>query len=142
MTRIASSPFDMWRDICRTNAGPIRDTIDRYLESLGELRKRVGDEDLEGDFEHANSVRSRIPVDSKGFLHPLHEILLVVKDRPGIIAGMAAALTEADINIDDIEVLKVREGEGGTIRMGFDTRETAERAISILQAVGYRARIR
>ena len=55
---------------------------------------------------------------------------------------MATALAEDDINIDDIEVLKVREGEGGTIRMGFDTRETAERAISILQASGYRARMR
>ena len=27
------------------------------------------------------------------------------------------------INIQDIEVLKVREGEGGTIRMGFDTQK-------------------
>ncbi len=142
MTRIASSPYEMWRDICRTNAEPIREMIDRYIEALCALREKVDDDGLAEDFAFANRIRSGIPKDSKGFLHPLHEILLVVEDQPGVIAKVANLLAEADINIDDIEVLKVREGEGGTIRMGFDTREIAERVVEILEGAGYRVRMR
>jgi prephenate dehydrogenase len=102
----------------------------------------VEDDALAQHFEFANRVRGSIPRDSKGFLHPLHEVLLMVEDRPGVLAGVTALLGEADININDIEVLKVREGEGGTIRMGFDTQEIAERAIGILTDAGYKVRMR
>ena len=40
LTRIASSPFAMWQDICQTNAGPIREMIDAYLDALcGDTRE-------------------------------------------------------------------------------------------------------
>jgi prephenate dehydrogenase len=142
LTRIASSPYEMWRDICRTNAGPIQEMIDLYLEALGHIRTRIDQDALADDFTYANTVRGEIPKDSKGFLHPLHEILLLVADQPGVIAGSAGVLAEAGINIQDIEVLKVREGEGGTIRMGFDTRGNAERAVVLLDGAGYEVRIR
>ena len=116
--------------------------IDRYLKALCTLREKVDKDRLAEDFAFANRVRSGIPKDSKGFLHPLHEILLVVEDQPGVIAKVANLLAEADINIDDIEVLKVREGEGGTIRMGFDTREIAKRVVEILEGAEYRVRMR
>ena len=142
LTRIASSPYGTWRDICRTNAGPIREMIDLYVEALSAVRDKVGREELSADFEYANRVRADIPKDSKGFLHPLHEILLFVEDRPGVIAGMATALAAEEINIEDIEVLKVREGEGGTIRMGFGTPAAAKRALSVLDGAGYKVRAR
>ena len=142
LTRIASSPYEMWRDICRTNATPIRDMIDLYLEALHAIRDRIDRDELATDFDNANRVRSAIPKDSKGFLHPLHEILLFVEDRPGIIAEVASLLAGETINIQDIEVLKVREGEGGTIRLGFGARAAAIRALAILEAGEYKARIR
>ena len=142
LTRVASSPYEMWRDICKTNAGPIREMIDLYLAGLGDLRDRVDADELAGNFRYANEIRGSIPKDSKGFLHSLHEILLIAEDRPGVIAGVAGALSSAGINIVDIEVLKVREREGGTIRVGFDTRETAERALAILDRAGYQVRRR
>ena len=113
MTRIASSPFAMWRDICQTNAGPIREMIDAYLDALVAIREKVDREALSDDFDYANRIRGEIPKDSKGFLHPLHEILLVAEDKPGVIADVASRLSAEGINIEDIEVLKVREGEGG-----------------------------
>lgn len=142
LTRIASSPYSMWRDICRTNEVPIRDLIDIYVDSLKGLADTLNDDVLEKHFDEANETRARIPKDAKGFLHPLHEILLLVEDRPGILAGVTRALFDANINIDDIELLKIREGEGGTIRLGFDTQETAGRVIDILTEAGYRVRLR
>ena len=37
-TRLASSPADVWRDICVTNADEIRDALDLFIERLSELR--------------------------------------------------------------------------------------------------------
>lgn len=142
LTRIASSPFAMWRDICQTNTGPIRDMIDAYVSALTEIRHKVDQEALADDFAYANEIRNGIPKDSKGFLHPLHEILMVAEDKPGVIADAATKLAQAQINIEDIEVLKVREGEGGTIRMGFGKQSDAESAVEVLNRAGYQVRLR
>ena len=142
LTRIASSPFAMWRDICQTNAGPIREMMDAYIDALAAIREKMDREVLSEDFDYANRIRGEIPRDSKGFLHPLHEILLVAEDKPGIIADIASRLSAEGVNIEDIEVLKVREGEGGTIRMGFGQQEGAVRSVEILRDAGYQVRLR
>lgn len=142
LTRIASSPYEMWKDICRTNVGPIREMISLYLEELTRLSEVVDDDRLLGHFENANQIRSSIPSNSKGFLYPLYEILLVVEDCPGVIARASGALADVGINIEDIEVLKIREGEGGTIRMGFGKQREAETAVEVLSRVGFSVRLR
>jgi len=141
LTRIASSPFSpVWADICATNRDRIVDTIDRYIDRLRAIRDRVGETTLEDDFAYANSVRDRIPRDAKGFLHALFEILVVAEDKPGVIAEIATVLASEGVNINDIEIVKVREGEGGTMRLGFDSDEAAVQALGHLQKLGYQAR--
>lgn len=143
LTRIASSPYaPVWEDICQTNADQIRAMIDRYAAQLQLLRQRVDDAALSGHFEYANRVRGAIPRDAKGFIHALHELLVVVEDRPGVIAQIATALAAEGININDIEVVKVREGEGGTLRLGFDSRQAAAGALKTLEGLGHDARHR
>lgn len=142
LTRIASSPFAMWRDICQTNTEPICDMIDAYVAALLDVRDKVASEALAEDFAYANKIRDGIPKDSKGFLRPLHEVLLVAEDKPGVIADVATRLAQQQVNIEDIEVLKVREGEGGTIRMGFGKQADATQAVEILSQVGYQIRLR
>ena len=141
MTRIASSPFSpVWEDICGTNADSIRELIDRFVEALADARERVGHKSLGDDFAFANQVRATIPRDAKGFLHTLHEILVVAEDKPGVIAEIANALAARELNINDIEVMKVREGEGGTIRLGFDSAPAAQHSLAVLRELGYQAR--
>ena len=141
LTRIASSPYaPVWEDICRTNADQIRGMIDRYIVALQDVRDRLEDESLQQDFSYANRVRDTIPRDAKGFIHTLFEILVVTEDKPGIIAEIATGLAREQININDIEIMKVREGEGGTIRLGFDAEDAAERALKVLGGLGYQAR--
>ena len=142
LTRIASSPFaPVWEDICSTNADSIRTLIDRFTAMLGDVRARVGDESLRTDFDFANEKRASIPRDAKGFLHRLHEILVVAEDKPGVIAEIAGGLAAENLNINDIEVMKVREGQGGTIRLGFDSPEAAEKSLAVLRSLGYQARL-
>lgn len=141
LTRIASSPFaPVWEDICRTNADQIRQMIDRYLIVLQDVRDRLEDPALKDDFGFANRIRNSIPRNSKGFIHQLFELLVVCEDRPGVIAEIATVLGAEQININDIEIMKVREGEGGTIRLGFDSEPAANRALEILDRIGYQAR--
>ena len=141
LTRIASSPFaPVWEDICATNADRIRGMIEQYITALRGVQERLEDAALAESFSYANQIRDRIPRDAKGFISQLFEILVVAEDKPGIIAQIATAMPEEDVNINDIEIMKVREGEGGTIRLGFDTDQAAGRALEILDRLGYSAR--
>lgn len=141
MTRIASSPYaPVWEDICGTNADRIRGMIDRYIAMLQDVKGRVDAPELAADFAFANQVRAGIPKDAKGFIHQLFEILVVAEDKPGVIAEIANAMAAQQVNINDIEIVKVREGEGGTIRLGFDSDGAAAVALGILGDLGYEAR--
>jgi len=139
LTRIATSRFvPVWEDICATNGDALRSMLDRYLAVLADLRDRLPA--LGDDFACANRVREAIPRDAKGFIHRLFELLVVAEDRPGVLAEITGALAAAQINISDIEIMKVREGIGGTIRLGFDTESAADRALGCLARLGYQAR--
>jgi prephenate dehydrogenase len=142
MTRIASAPFSMWRDIFKTNKNAIRPLLDAYIDILRTMQTELASDGLQGRFEEAARTRREIPSANKGFMHPQTDILVVAKDQPGIIAELSAALAGKRINIKDIEVLKVREGEAGTIRMAFESKETARSAVAVLSAVGFTARER
>ena len=142
MTRIASSPYPVWRDILLTNKDLISEVAGRFLECCRATAQGLEDSALQAAFEGAAKTRAEIPRDSKGFLHRLWDALVVVEDRPGTIAGIALPLAEKGINIQDIEVLKVREGEGGTLRLAFASQAIALEAIQILEEKGYKARLR
>ncbi|MGI9174076.1 MAG: prephenate dehydrogenase/arogenate dehydrogenase family protein [Rhodothermales bacterium] len=142
MTRIASSPFSMWRDILVANEGPILDVLARFAAAFQRTRNRLAEDDvaaLEQAFDTARRVRERIPRDMKGFLQPLAEVYLYAEDRPGFLVGITSAVYEAGLNIKDLELLKIREGTGGAFRLGFATASDADAAVDALNAAGYRA---
>jgi prephenate dehydrogenase len=142
MTRIASSPHAVWRDILATNKDVISDVARRFLESMAGAIEELGGRGIEERFEKAARTRAEIPRDSKGFMGRLWDVLVVVEDRPGAIFRSAAPLAEKQINIKDIEILKVREGEGGTLRLAFESEVQAREAIDLLAKHGHSARLR
>ena len=142
MTRIASAPYELWHDILLTNKAAIAPLIDAMVEELTLMKEQLKTDSLRDRFELSRATRMRIPVNAKGFLGSLSEVLVVAKDQPGIIAKIANALSAKKINIKDIEVMKVREGEGGTIRLAFESSDVAHAAISELQQAGFTARER
>ncbi len=143
MTRIASSPFAMWQHILLANEGPILDALAGFAMSLQKMRNRIIEEDLktlDKAFSEARRVRDTIPKDTKGFLHPLADIYVYAEDRPGVLAHITGTLYEAEINIKDIELLKIREGTGGAFRLSFSDEALANAAIEVLEGAGCRAR--
>ena len=69
-------------------------------------------------------------------------MVVTAPDEVGVIHRIATGLAEDGINIKDIEVLKVREGEGGTIMLGFGTYQERKRAKTILASLGFPVRYR
>ena len=143
MTRIASSPFPMWQDILAANHGPILDKLAALSSRIQQLRNRLIEEDyeaLEEIFKEAEQARALISSDTKGFLSPLADLFVRVMDRPGELKQITATLFDNNINIKDLELLKLREGTGGTFRISFENDADASRAAEILNSVGYPTR--
>ncbi len=135
-TRIASSQPEMWKDICLNNRSAILDILEIYEGAFSALKQSIleqNSECLTNTFTNAKKVREDVPSGIKGILPELFEIVVVVPDKPGMIGQIAIVLGEKDINIIDIEILRVREGDGGTIRFGFLERVAAQKAVEILR---------
>ena len=60
MTRLAESPYPVWRDICATNAGNIREALDALIAKLAFMRDELPAEALEREFERAMRLREKL----------------------------------------------------------------------------------
>jgi prephenate dehydrogenase len=138
MTRIASSSFSVWRDIIRTNVEEVRRSLTDFQAGIGRTLERLNDEQYLRDlFERANRERKTIPKYSKGFLKPLYDVRVTVKDRPGELAKITNIAYYRGVNIKDIEIVNIREGEGGILRLGFSEKEDARCVAAVLEEHGY-----
>jgi prephenate dehydrogenase len=140
LTRIASSSFEIWQHILPMNAAEIRRSLSLFVEELqsyGRQLERRGLGSLPKKFAEARELRNQIPKSMKGFVAPLAELYVFVEDKPGMLARLTTALHEAKINIKDIELMKIREGTGGTFRVSFESEELANQAEGVLRRVGF-----
>jgi prephenate dehydrogenase len=140
LTRIASSKPEIWADILTLNRVEIDKSLKLMIGELSVYRKllsRRKDSSLGKQFNTARRIRSNIPKTMKGFIHQLDELYVFVKDQPGMIARMTASLARAKVNIKDIELMKVREGRGGTFRLAFESKEMSTRAAAVLSRAGF-----
>ncbi len=143
MTRIADSPFELWRSILAANHGNVLDALSNMSSTIQKLRNRLIEEDYESIgryFADAASRRKGIPRDMRGFLHPLFNVIVHAEDRPGWLADVTQTLAAKDLNIKDIELLKIREGTGGTFRLGFGSDGEMRDAMDVLRNAGYTVR--
>jgi len=143
-TRVASGDPLLWYDIFSTNRGMVVRMLEAMEGHLAELRRLV----LQGEkgrsllikrLGQAKKLRDQLPVRSKGILTPVFELVVQVVDKPGAISEVTACLAEAGVNIIDIEILRVREGEGGVLRLGVESEEGLKTAIRVLEARGITA---
>ncbi len=140
MTRIASSEFNVWEPVLRENRKNIIQAIDNFIFDLDQMKKSISIEDykkLTDKFESARVKRDEIPKSNKGFINQIYDVFVFVKDEPGVISKISTALFENNINIKDIELLKIREGSGGTFRMAFESEDDAKKARQIIEQIGF-----
>ncbi len=59
-TRLAESPYSLWRDICLTNAENIEEALGAMLQKLEYLRDNLRSRGLEREFEAGMKLRERL----------------------------------------------------------------------------------
>ena len=56
LTRLALSPYDIWRDIFNTNAEPIDAALGAFIAKLEKLRKSLRNPEIRREFERASAA--------------------------------------------------------------------------------------
>lgn len=142
MTRLAASGFSVWEPILRTNRRNLEHLLAAYRRELEILEEDLLEDGGKRYFEEANQLRARWSAPRKGFTSAVTEILVDIEDKPGALLRALEALSAAGLNILDLEILKVREGEEGVLMMGFRKPAEAEQALALLASSGHKARLR
>jgi prephenate dehydrogenase len=142
-TRVAGANPALWRDIFLANREALEHELDAYLETLTRVRDdlRAGDaERLARWIEAARADRQHLlEADLAG--GPVSELRVAVPNKPGIVARITLALGEAGINIVDMALYPAPDMRSGAIALWVAGEGSAERAVSLVAALGYDASI-
>jgi prephenate dehydrogenase len=60
VTRLADSPYSVWRDICLTNTENIQLALDALIQKLESIKVHLGDRELEREFVAAHQLRDKL----------------------------------------------------------------------------------
>lgn len=60
VTRLAESPYALWRDICLTNVENIQAALQSLIEKLEAMKLHLSDRELEREFKEARKLRERL----------------------------------------------------------------------------------
>ncbi|NLV15919.1 MAG: prephenate dehydrogenase [Syntrophomonadaceae bacterium] len=144
-TRIAGGDPALWSEILNSNRRLLAQQVGQYIEQLTVLKEFLEEgrsRELEEFLAVSRRIREMLPAKRKGLVSCGPDIICLVPDRPGIIGSLGGWLGEKNINIADIEILRVREGDGGTIRIAVGVEDDGDVAVETLRAHGVKAWIR
>ncbi len=143
-TRVASSHPQMWTGICSGNSKMLSKALDIFKSVISDFQGILENnevEKLQKYFKNAKDIRDSIP-NRPGLVPRIYELIVTIPDRPGEIGRIGTILGDKEVNISEIEILRVREGDGGTMRLAFSSDFTVNKAQKILEQCGYKARKR
>ena len=143
MTRVAGANSAIWGGIYRANADALVAAIDDMVARLTVARDMLaaGDDDGIADWNDAARDDRRRLLESDLAGGEVHELRVLVPNRPGIVAEIALALGRATIDIVDMG-LYPSSGSHGTVALwirGGVVAEQAERLVTRPRARGRRA---
>lgn len=144
-TRIAIGSPKLWHGIIFGNLAPVLTAIDLFQNKLNYLKELLTSGakfQFERFLEEARETRLQAPAKNKGFLSLLHEMVVTIEDRPGTIVDVLKYLADAGLNIKDIEILRVREGSGGTLRLALESDIAVDQGVKVLETHGFKVKKR
>jgi prephenate dehydrogenase len=60
VTRLAESPYSVWRDICLTNTENIQLALEALIQKLESMKIHLGDREMKREFEQAARLRDKL----------------------------------------------------------------------------------
>ena len=140
ITRIASSSPVMWESICMTNQEQLIKLMDKYIDSLSELREdiqKASSQTLLDKFQSAKDYRDSLTVRNTKSYNKVYELFLDLADEAGGIAIIASILAFKGISIKNIGIVHNREFEEGVLHIEFYDEEAVEMAVTLLSEKNY-----
>ncbi len=142
-TRVAGSNPSIWGDIFAANSEAITTAIDDAIARLAEARELIrSGEPKAVAFWHAAAGADRQQLLEADLADgQLHELRVVVANRPGTVAELALALGEAGVNIEDMALHPAPDMKSGAISLWVAGAEQAERAVALVRDLGHSATV-
>jgi prephenate dehydrogenase len=144
ITRIASSNPELWQDIFYHNREKLLTLLEGWIQEMKDIQSLVENnekQEMISYLTNAKNYRDGLPVKSKGAIPGFYDIYVDIADKPGAIASIVLLLANMKISIKNIEILEIREGITGALRVSFYTKETQQNSLDILMNHGYEATI-
>jgi prephenate dehydrogenase len=138
-TRVAGANPAIWGDIFATNGEAVAEEIDAVIERLRDtarlLREGKGEELEEWHRLAGEDLRELLAAGvAEG---GPRELRIRVPNRPGILAEVALALGNANVNIEDMSLSPVEDMSSGSISVWVRGAEEAERATALVRGLGH-----
>mgnify|MGYP001809859486 FL=1 len=145
LTRIASASPELWTGICLSNREQLLRAMTSMRDGMESFTRLLtaGDESgLRGLFDEGRQWRDGLSEMRALRIPGFSEITVDVEDKPGIIARIATALADREINIKNIGINNVREEDEGALVIRFETAAERDLATEVLAGHGYGVRAR
>jgi prephenate dehydrogenase len=140
ITRIASSNPQMWQDILFQNKTVIKRLLKDWIEEMKQLHQMLDTDESEAMYNYldqAKKYRDGLDRKGRGALMSFYDVYVDIFDQPGALKTVVTLLAEAEISIKNIEILEVREGITGVLRLSFVSKDDQLMSHRLLIQHGY-----
>lgn len=144
ITRIASSNPVMWQDIFYHNQTQMSTMLEDWITEMEYLKKMLESNEKEEVITYLDSAktyRDGLNEGDRGAIPAFYDVYVDIADQPGAIAEVALILANASLSIKNIEILEVREGITGALRLSFYSKEEQDAGQKILKQRGFETMI-
>ena len=140
ITRIASSSPEMWEQICMTNNTNISDMLQKYVDSLLEIKEDLDQHKGQGIFDlisESRDYRDSIEDRNNSLISRSYNVYCNIIDESGAIATIATILATNGVSIKNIGIIHNREFEDGVLKISFYDETSADKAVEQLERHRY-----
>ncbi|WP_171038085.1 prephenate dehydrogenase [Aquibacillus sediminis] len=140
ITRIASSNPAMWQDIFFHNRQGMMTLLNDWISEMTSLRNllETGDKvSMYHYLEQAKEYRDGLDGKEKGAIPSFYDLYVDIRDQPGALLRVVEILAKQEISIKNIEILEIREGITGVLRLSLQNKQAQSTSNTILMNHGY-----
>lgn len=140
ITRIASSNPELWQDIFYHNRHKMTQLLEEWIKEMQFVKELVDEnnkQDMINYLQHAKIYRDGLGTADKGAIPAFHDLFIDIRDQTGAIASVAQLLADKNISINNIQILEMREGITGVLRLSLPTKHAQKESSSLLESHGY-----
>ncbi|WBX79270.1 prephenate dehydrogenase [Virgibacillus salarius] len=144
ITRIASSNPTLWQDIFYHNRKKMSQLLEEWITEMQFLKNLVdtsSKKEMIQYLDRAKNYRDGLGTSDKGIIPSYYDLYVDIRDQTGALAEVTQLLADESISINNIQILEIREGIMGALRLSFATQQLQKSSEHILKQQGYETMI-